>query len=244
MKAMVQCRNSGADSGITDMLSRLPMFRELDANCVARLANETTRIEAPRGTVLFRRGDPCRGLHAVILGQVKISLAGNVGEEKVVELSGPGQTFGETVLFLEEPHVATAQCICPSRLLLIAREAIQREIDRNPRFARLVITVLSRRLLSLISDRRALTLLTGTQRVIGFLLHQPAQAGQSDLRRIVLPASKGLIASRLNLTHEHFSRVLHELVAAGLIEVRGRSILLYDMAGLRAYPKQPDHGAS
>lgn len=244
MNAMTQCRIPGADSAIADMLSRLPMFGQLDAKSVARLASDTTRIEAPRGAVLFRSGDPCRGLHAVIHGQVKISLAGTGGEEKVVELSGPGQTFGEAVLFLDEPHVATAQCICPSRLLLIAREAIQHEIDRNPRFARLVITGLSRRLLNLISDRKALTLLTGTQRVIGFLLHQSAQAGQSDLPRIVLPATKGLIASRLNLTHEHFSRVLHELVAAGLIEVRGRSILLQDMAGLRAYPKQPDHGAS
>ncbi|HUF81310.1 MAG TPA: helix-turn-helix domain-containing protein, partial [Burkholderiales bacterium] len=50
----------------------------------------------------------------------------------------------------------------------------------------------------------------------------------------VLPAKKGIIASRLNLTHEHFSRILRELTAAGLIEVRGRDVIIRDVGRLRA----------
>jgi CRP-like cAMP-binding protein len=44
-----------------------------------------------------------------------------------------------------------------------------------------------------------------------------------------------VLASRLNITREHFSRILHELTAAGLIKVRGRQVSVLDLAQLRAY---------
>jgi CRP-like cAMP-binding protein len=43
-------------------------------------------------------------------------------------------------------------------------------------------------------------------------------------------------ASRLNLTQEHFSRILREIQAAGLIEVVGREIRIIDAGRLHAYP--------
>jgi CRP-like cAMP-binding protein len=52
---------------------------------------------------------------------------------------------------------------------------------------------------------------------------------------VELATSKGVLASRLNITREHFSRVLHELSAGGLIEVRGRTIRILDVAGLQAF---------
>jgi len=50
-----------------------------------------------------------------------------------------------------------------------------------------------------------------------------------------LHAAKGVIASRLNLTQEHFSRILHQLMEAGLIEVSRRDIHIPDIRRLRAH---------
>ena len=44
-----------------------------------------------------------------------------------------------------------------------------------------------------------------------------------------------MLASRLNLTPEHFSRVLHELAEQGLIDIDGRNIEIRDLERLRAY---------
>ena len=52
-------------------------------------------------------------------------------------------------------------------------------------------------------------------------------------RKLQLVTSKGIIASRLNLTQEHFSRILRELSDTGLIAVRGREIIVLDVARLR-----------
>jgi len=44
-----------------------------------------------------------------------------------------------------------------------------------------------------------------------------------------------MIASRLCLTPETFSRTLHELTAQGLIEVQRRVIVIKNLEGLRHY---------
>ena len=52
---------------------------------------------------------------------------------------------------------------------------------------------------------------------------------------IALAASKGVLASRLNITREHFSRILHDLTTAGLIKVRGRTVHILDVERLRGH---------
>jgi len=219
---------------IEDFLAKLPLFRQLGEADRVRLAASVIEVAAPRGTVLFRRGDHCDGFHVVIFGQIKLALPGGGGDEKVIELMGPGQSFGEAVMFLERPYMVTAEALADSRLLHIARQAVLDEIDRDSRFSLRMIGGLSLRLHHLVSDIEVISLCSGMQRVIGYLL---ARAGENDAAqaRFRLAARKGVIASRLNLTHEHFSRILHELAAQGLIAVEGPEITIRDTLRLGAY---------
>jgi CRP-like cAMP-binding protein len=91
---------------------------------------------------------------------------------------------------------------------------------------------LSIRLHGLINDVEAYSLRSSAQRVIGFLLSQGAEDG---LGNVTLPAAKAVIASRLNITPETFSRILHDLGAAGLIHVDGKTITVTDWEKLQAY---------
>lgn len=84
----------------------------------------------------------------------------------------------------------------------------------------------------LVRDMESITLHSAAQRVIGYLTRLEDDAGQA---RITLPAQKSLVASRLDLTPEFFSRILHELTEAGLIRVEGRGIEVLDPEGLRRY---------
>jgi len=70
--------------------------------------------------------------------------------------------------------------------------------------------------------------------VIGYCLYEAGEP-DSNAAEITLPAAKNLIASRLNLTQEHFSRILHDLAAAGLIEVDRRVIRIPDLQRLRSH---------
>jgi CRP-like cAMP-binding protein len=217
-------------------LANLPLFRELAPEQLDRMATHTRQIRAERGEILFHRGDPVSGFHAIVYGQVKLAFVSAGGDEKVVEILGPGQSFGEAVMFMKRPHVVTAQALADSMLLYVEREAVFDEIKHDPDFAARMIAGLSRRLHQLVGDLEAYSMRSGTERVIGYLLSTGAEGvpekGACD---ITLPTTKGVVASRLNLTQEHFSRILHDLSTAGLIKVQGRTVHIVDVERLRGH---------
>lgn len=221
---------------IESFLANLPLFRELGAQEMERIAAGARAVHAARGDTLFRKGDPSNGFYTVVFGQIKLAFNAANGAEKVVELLGPNQTFGEAVMFMERPYPVYAQALADSLLLHVSKTVVFDEIERDPRFARKMIGGLSRRLHGLVTDLEAYTLHSGTQRVLGYLLRGiPEGEPESAPVEISLSTSKSILASRLNLTPEHFSRILHDLTEAGLIRVEGRSIRILDREALRRY---------
>ncbi|MBU6484286.1 MAG: Crp/Fnr family transcriptional regulator [Betaproteobacteria bacterium] len=217
-------------------LSRLPLFGDLAPAELDRIAAGTTEVHVPRGEVIVNRGDPCVGFHLVVYGQVKLAIVTPQGGEKIIELIGPGYSFGEAVMFMERPYYVMAQAVADSFLLHISRHAVFEGLERDPAFAKKMLAGLSRRLHGLVTDVESYSLQSGTERVVGYLLRQDEQQAQSGRSYVVtLPASKTVVASRLNLTPEHFSRILHELSEAKLISVEGRDVRILDVATLRVH---------
>jgi CRP-like cAMP-binding protein len=218
---------------VAQFLAQLPIFNDLDQESLTRLAQHATQVHAPKGHTLFHRGDPCDGLHLVVYGRVKLAFVSAVGSEKVVEIIGPGHSFGEAVMFMNKPYAVTAQTLEDSFLIHVGKHGILHELDHIPRFALKMLGGLSRRLHSLICDVEAYSTASGTQRVIGYLLKENLNDGE----QVTLNASKLVVASRLNLTPEHFSRILHDLSEQKLIEVHGRGITILSVERLRTYQK-------
>ena len=222
---------------IHDFLANIPLLRDASTEEIERMAAGTRRVYAQKGDVLFRRGEPCEGFWIVLYGQVKLSVTSPQGMEKVIEIVGPGLTFGEAIMFMETPYVVGSQSLADSLLLHVSKHTVFTELERNPAFARKMLAGLSRRLHGLIRDVESYSMRSGTERVIGFLMRTDGieNGDESNYATVALPASKVTIASRLNLTPEHFSRILHDLAAAGLIEVQGKSIRVPDMRRLRDF---------
>ena len=216
-------------------LSNLPLFKELEAEEIARIAAGTRQVHAARGELLVRKGDPCEGFHAVIYGQVKLAFSSARGEEKVLELMGPGQMFGQAVMFADKPYPVYAQALVDTLLLYVAKQVVLDEIAREPLFARRVIAGLSRRLHDIVIDLESNTLRSASQRVVGYLLREVPLEAEHGPIEVALTITKSVLASRLNITPQHFSRILHDLTMAKLIRVEGRSVIVLDPDGLRRY---------
>ena len=229
--AAIPLRAAAPRRRVPDLLAHAPLFRGLSPQELERIAGGTRDVRVEKGEVLFRRGDECHGFHIVAVGQVKLSLVTPEGGEKVVEILGPGMSFGEAVMFMERPYLVTATALADGVLLHVSREALFRELDRDPGLARRMLAGLSMRLHMLVKDMESMTLHSATQRVIGYLTRLDDEGGAG---RVTLPAQKNLVASRLNLTPEYFSRILHELAEEGLIRVDGRAIEILDAEGLAA----------
>lgn len=218
---------------VQDFLAKLPLFNELSVQELDVLAAGTTEVQAARGEMIFHRGDPCVGFHTVVYGQIKLMFVSPMGGEKVVRLIGPGDSFGEALMFLDKAYIVSAQALADTLLLHVAKSVLFAELDTHSGFARKMLAGLSQRLHNLMSDVEAYSLRSGTQRVIGYLLKDGG--ARQDGRQFRLETSKTVIASRLNLTPEHFSRILHDLGTNGLIKVKGRDITIIDGAKLSAY---------
>jgi len=220
--------------GTLDFLRNLPLFREFELSRLEAIAAATTEQRVAAGSALYHRGDPCDGMHIIVLGRVKLALLAPGGAEKVIEILGPGQSFGEAVMFIDKPYNLYAEALADSLLLHIQKDAILQAVQGNPDFARRMLNELSQRQCRLVADIEAYTLKNATERVTGYLLAALADhLSPGQPADVLLAASKSVLASRLNITREHFSRILHELSQAGLIWISGINIQVPDPAGLR-----------
>lgn len=218
-------------------LSVLPLFSDLSAPELARLALGCQLRRLSRGETIFRVGQPCEEFHVTVIGQVKLYAISPAGQEKVIDLIGPGSSFAEALMFTDRPYIINAQALTDTLLLTVEKQAVLTEIEQDPRFALRMLAGISRRLHGLVNDVEAYALHSGLQRVIGYLLRgQDVTDGAAGGSVIVsLPVSKATIASLLSLTPEYFSRVLHELESAGLIEIDKRDIRILDAKRLSGY---------
>ena len=214
-------------------LANLALFSEMERAELDRIAASTVPLYFDKGQSIVQCGDPCTGFHLVVYGQVKLAFTSPQGVEKVVEIIRPGQSFGEALMFLDKPYIVFAQALADTMLLHVAKHAVFEELGPNP-FGRRMIAGLARRLHGLVRDVEAYTLRSGQERVIGYLLAELPEGTLSGAAAVRLTPGKSVLASRLNMTPEHFSRILHDLAAAGLIEVNGRSIQVADVARLRS----------
>ncbi len=219
-------------------LSVLPLFSDLEPTELKRMADGCALRRLARGEMVFRVGTPCEEFHVTVLGQVKLFGLSPAGQEKVIELVGPGQSFAEALMFTGRPYIVNAQALTDTLLLTVKKHAVLTEIDHDSRFALRMLAGISRRLHGLVHDVQAYALHSGAQRVIGYLLRDQAAEDcvSGEVFTVSLPVSKATIASRLSLTPEYFSRVLHDLEDAGLIEIDKRDIRILDARRLAEHP--------
>lgn len=220
-----------APFNLHQFLRHQPLFADVDDAALQRLAAQCRLTSAARGEPVLWAGQRCDAVFIVARGQVRLYMTAPNGNEKVIELVGAGQSFAEALVFMERPCPVHAQALQDTLLVQVPRSAVLQEVQQDAAFAMGMLAGLSRRLHGLVQDVQASALQSGLQRVVGYLLRDvnpevPVPAVVS------LPAAKATVASLLSLTPEYFSRVLHDLEAAGLLRIDRRDIHLPDPAAL------------
>lgn len=229
--------NPGGGIGPTQavaFLARQPLFREVAPEQLAELASACRERRLSRGEILFHKGDKPRGLYLVISGQMKLAISSVQGNEKVLGIFGPQQTFGEAEAVMDCPYPFFAQALVDVVLLVVAQAELLEVLDKDRNLARGLLGCLGLRLHDLVHDVESYTLRSGTERVLGYLLQHAYIHAQGRLE-VELPARKQVIASLLHLTPETLSRIFHDLSEAGLIGVHGRHVHIPDADRLSAW---------
>ncbi len=216
-------------------LQELSPYSSLAADELARLTEAARMQQFERGNMLFEQGEICRGVHIVISGQIKLAFCSAQGVEKVVGILTPGEGVGEACMSIGQHYPINAEALTDGTLLFLPQSVLVDCLASNHAFAQLLMVRIAEKLHVLLQDMEATSLLSGTERIVSFLMRQLSDKLDCTQATIRLGQPKSVIASRLSLTQEHFSRLLRQLSEQGMIVVEGRHIRVPDVPRLQRY---------
>lgn len=98
-----------------ELLGACPLFRGIDAEGLAALAEMATPVEFPAGHVIARQGDIGTGFFVIIEGTVRV-----VRDGETVARLGPGEFFGELSVLDRQPRNATVSAEVATTCLALA----------------------------------------------------------------------------------------------------------------------------
>ncbi|HJW04504.1 MAG TPA: Crp/Fnr family transcriptional regulator [Azospira sp.] len=208
-------------------LGQVPLLRDLPLSTLRDISLSTRKLQIDKGQFVFHDGRRPLAFFYVLSGQIKLGIASDEGEEKIIEIYSPGEAFGLAEIFSTLGHDSFAQATMRTALLQIGKAEFIQAVEREPLLCRRIVTWLADHASTLERDVATYCIHSARRRVLDFLLRLAGDSAHSGSRTIVtLDTRKRLIAARLSLTPETFSRALRDLAEAGLITVRGRHVTL------------------
>ncbi|MCR4346646.1 MAG: Crp/Fnr family transcriptional regulator [Sulfuricaulis sp.] len=221
-------------SDIAHDLRRAYLFADMSEPHLQSLVNGMQDIHLDAGKTLFRQGQAAERFYFLREGLVKLFRMSPEGDEKIIEIMRPGETFAEAVMFMgnQGRYPVNAEAINESRVYAFEQKVFLNLLRESNEATFGLLGSMSRRLHMLVNQIESLTLQNATYRLVAYLLEQiPRDVKTSPEVQLTTP--KGVIASRLAIQPETLSRILAKLRQGGLIEVHGNHITIRDVQALR-----------
>ncbi len=210
-------------------LRRGMLFARLSPEQVQRVGRLARRIHLEEGRSLFEQGDVAERFYLVLRGHIKLFRLSPDGNEKVIEVVAPGSTFAEALMFLDRPrYPVSAVALSDAELISVDARDFAGMLRESVDTCFLLLGDMSQRLRGLIREIDDLSLQSATCRVAGYLLKR----APPDADTFELEVAKGVVASRLSVKPETFSRIIKSLSEQGLISVHGSRVEVLDRVGL------------
>lgn len=216
-----------------DGFRQIPLFAALSDTELNTVLKTCKKIHLPAKTPLFEQNMAAEHFYLLQSGQVKLFALSSGGVEKVMEIINPSQTFAEAIMFMpKQVYPVCAETIKASDIYCFEMKVFRQMLENSNELCLRLLGIMARHLHIMINDISNLSLHNATYRFIVYLLDQIPE-GAVELSDIHLSTPKNIIASRLSIQPETFSRVLQQVRKQGLIEVKGNDICLLDVEGIR-----------
>ncbi|MFN3746957.1 MAG: Crp/Fnr family transcriptional regulator [Hyphomicrobiaceae bacterium] len=186
----------------------------------------------PKATTLFHQGEPADAFFVVLDGWVKIYRTTPDGLEVVLHIFKRGETFAEAAMFLGGHYPASAETVSAARLLRIDGSAFRARIHKQPELALSMLAAASHQLKALVEQIEQIKVRSAPQRIAEFILNLAEREEGGAV--VELPFEKGLIANRLGMKPESFSRALARLRPLG-VSVERDVVKIADVVRLAAF---------
>ncbi len=214
-----------------DTLRQSHLFATLSEEQLTAVTEGCRGFKLSDNQLLFEAGQPAARFYFVESGQIKLYRLSPDGAEKVIDIVSAGNTFAEALMFLDHPaYPVSAAALHGAQVVSFDNRRFLDMLRKSVGTCFQIMGIMSQRLRRLIKEIDDLTLQSATTRLCSMLWGHVERNGDPN---VDLNVPKGVLASRLSIKPETFSRILKNLSLQGIIEVKGAKIQIRDMKQLQ-----------
>ena len=216
------------------LLKGIPFFSGLSDTDIQWFSDRTRVVEYSKKSSLFQRGDAAENMFIIIEGWVKIFHINRDGEETVQAILTRHDSFGEEASLDESDYQYSAQVAGSGvKCMIVPAPVIRNKIRTDPSIAIKILSTIMYHFNQTGLMYDYFTKLTAAQRLAAFILKLSMDRGNPET--IQLPYNKILVASRLCMQPETFSRAIKRLSDDTNTIFKGREVIIHDVKELQEY---------
>jgi CRP/FNR family cyclic AMP-dependent transcriptional regulator len=203
---------------------------------VQRLIQLARRRSFRRREVVFHRGDPADSLHLVSKGRFAVRVMTPLGDQAMIGVRGPGESFGEMALVGEKAgRSATVEALEEAETLCVYEKEFGRLRREHPAVNEFLISLLAAEL-RIMNQRLLEALYLPVERRLLRRLSELSQLYQGGGAHGVvdIPLTQEELAELAGTSRATVNAVLGDAQARGLVELRRGKVRIVDLAGLEA----------
>jgi CRP-like cAMP-binding protein len=219
----------------TGLLARTGLFGELDENARRRLAEVAIERNYKKGQLIFYQGDLGESLFIVAEGSVKVFVTSEDGDEMVLVTLGPGDIFGELAVIDGGPRSASAETLEATKLLALTRTTLLQVMHEHPAITDSLLRTLGSVVRRLTEQATDLVFLDLHGRVAKLLVSFTDSRGVDQHGETILDLrlTQTDLAAMVGGSRQSVNQILRLFERRGLVELRGRKIVVKELAQLR-----------
>ncbi len=221
---------------ISKTLQSTAFFHDVDLTDLEKLSTHCHKKNYTKGQALFEAGDRANSFFIILSGWVKLFRVSREGDEAIIHVFGPGESFAEAAVFRDKrTYPVNAQAVSAVEVIEIPRRAFVQKIEEDSQFSLRILASISSHQHYLVGQLEQVTTRTAPQRIGAFLLRFCQRENTQDGTVVIdLPYDKSLVSTRLNIKPETFSRALAKLQPYGVTST-GRRIVIDDAQKLAGF---------
>jgi len=215
---------------IKQALKQSRLFGKLNDRQLERVYSHSKLIKLDEGQLLFVQGQDVDFFYLVLNGQIKLYRMSSDGQEKIIEIVPQGEIFAEALMFMDQPNYPVNSAALSQTLVVgIDAKDFKAMLRESVDTCLLLLGDMSFRLRKLVYEIDTLTLHSGSCRVASYLLQRAPQ----DMQTFTLDTAKNVIAARLSIKPETFSRIIKNLKNQGILSIEGSNVTIHNFKALK-----------
>ena len=207
------------------------LLKKIDFPDFDNFLSKTKKYSYPSNTQIFKEGDISETLYFIISGSISVVLNDDNNREIVIAYLSPGDFFGEMSLFdINMSRSASVRTKESSELAEIKYEEFKIYAEAHPQILYILGKQMARRLRDTTQKVADLSFLDATGRIASALLNlskDPSAITHPDGMQIKITRQE--LGKISNCSREMVNRILKNMQSQGLIEVSGKTIVVYGM---------------